>query len=279
MMRRFSTPLVLFVCLFLLAPHPGAQTPFRILVTNDDGIRAPGIVAVAQALTALGEVTVVAPSENQSAKGHALAIADPVYADKVQFPGGLTAFSLTATPATCVKLALGALLPQKPDLVVSGINRDQNLGMVAYISGTVAGAREAALQGIPAIAVSLLLGRTGELDYGPAAHYTLQIATAVKERGLEPGTFLNVNVPAGPAEAIKGIRVTTQSALAGTETFIEHARPPMGRRYFWNTYDGPHGGAEGDDVWAVYQGYVAVTPLRVGEFDRKTYEAWKGILK
>lgn len=279
MMRRLSTLLVLVACLFALAPEPGAQTPYRILVTNDDGIRAPGIIAMAQALATLGEVTVVAPSDNQSAKGHSLAISDPVYADKVQFPGGLAAVSLTATPATCVKLALGALLPQKPDLVVSGINRDQNLGMVTYISGTVAGAREAALHGIPAIAVSLLLGPGGEPDYGPSAQYTLKIASAVKDQGLEPGVFLNINVPPGPAEAIKGIRVTTQSALAGIETFIERARPPSGRRYFWNTYEGPHGGAEGDDVWAVNQGYVAVTPLRVGEFDRKTFEAWRGVLK
>jgi 5'/3'-nucleotidase SurE len=157
-----------------------AQTPFRILVTNDDGVRAPGILAVAQALTAVGEVTIIAPADNQSGKGHSISITDPVYADAVSLPGGLNALAATATPASCVKLALLALLKERPNLVVSGINRGYNLGMTAYISGTVGAAREAALHGIPAIASSLHVTSDWN-DCAAAAKFTTEVADMVKK--------------------------------------------------------------------------------------------------
>jgi 5'-nucleotidase len=257
------------------AAIPAAQAPerrYRVLVTNDDGVRAPGILALARALQALGDVTIVAPADNQSAKGHSLSITDPLYADRVTLDGDLHATSLTATPASCVKVALHALLAERPDLVVSGINRGTNNGMVAYVSGTVGAAREAALQGIPAIASSLHVA--GHPNYGPAAHYTLKIAEMVKARGLDRGAFLNVNVPSGPMEAIKGIRMTKQSPQMGTERF-EEQKTPGGRVYFWNVYQEPSGGDDDDDVAALEEGYVAVTPMRVGEFDERTYDRWK----
>ena len=274
-------PLLFFVLLAALygclaGPAIQAQAPYRILVTNDDGMRAPGILAIAQALRALGEVTVVAPAENQSSKSQSLSVTDPIYLDEVQIAEGVRAWSLAATPASCVKVALHALLPVKPDLVVSGINNGYNTGMVSYVSGTVGAAREAALEGIPAIASSL--AAAGHPDYAAAAEFTERVAQIVKTRGLERGVFLNVNVPAGSREAIKGIRLATQSAERGTDRFQEQ-QTPTGRRYFWSIHEDPRDTVEGTDVWATAQGYVAITPLRVGEFDRKTFDAWKDALK
>jgi 5'-nucleotidase len=251
-------------------PVAFAQTPYRILVTNDDGVRAPGLLALAQALKAVGEVTIVAPAENQSGKGHSLSITDPVYVDPVAL-SGFDALSATATPASCVKLALLALMKERPNLVVSGINRGANVGRVAYVSGTVGAAREAVLAGIPAIASSLdVTGGFG--DYSAAAKFTAEIAMAVKEKGLPAGVFLNVNVPAGVP---KGMRVATQSQLTGEEKWVEQ-KNPRGRRYFWNEYQEPkHDSDPASDVSAVAAGYVAVVPLRATEYDAGAAEIVK----
>jgi 5'-nucleotidase len=274
--------LLVFLPLFVVvsaSPAPRASQappqPYRILVTNDDGVRAPGILAVAQALQAIGEVTIVAPATNQSGKGHSITIEDPIYVDAVTLAGDLPATSVMGTPATSVKIALGALLTRKPDLVVSGINRGWNLGAVAYVSGTVGAAREAALAGIPAIAASLAVEET---NYGPAAQVVKQVAEMARKNGMERGVLLNVNIPPGAATAIKGIQLTRQSALTGTERFEEH-RSPRGRRYFWSVWNEPTGDVEGTDVWALERGYAAVTPLRATEFDAKTYEAWRGVIR
>jgi 5'-nucleotidase len=270
----FHVLATLLICALTLSV-PAAQTnhavPYRILITNDDGVRAPGILAVAKALTSVGDVTVVAPAENQSGKGHAISITDPIFADAVALPGDIQATALTATPASCVKVAVEALMPQKPNLVVSGINRGYNLAAVTYVSGTVGAAREAALMGIPAIAASL---SEEQPDYTTAAKIVAEIAGLVRKNGLEPGAFLNVNVPAGTGTAIKGIQLTRQSMQTGVERF-EEQRSPTGRRYFWSVWNEPTGDAEGTDVWAVEHGYVAVTPLHTGEFDPRTYEAWR----
>jgi 5'-nucleotidase len=258
-------------------PPPAAQSPappYRILITNDDGVHAPGILAVAQALRAIAEVTIVAPASNQSGKGHSITIDDPIYVDSVTLPGDLPATSVAGTPATSVKVALRALLNFKPDLVVSGINRGWNLGAVTYVSGTVGAAREAALTGIPAVAASL---SSSESNYAPAAQVVRQVVEMTRKTGLERGVFLNVNVPAGAAAAIKGIQLTRQSALTGLERF-EEQRSPNGRKYFWSVWNEPTGDVEGTDVWALEHGYAAVTPLRATEFDQHTYDAWKGAL-
>jgi 5'-nucleotidase len=251
-----------------------AQAPFRILVTNDDGVRAPGILALAQALAAIGEVTVVAPSENQSGKGHSLSITDPVYVDSVSLPGGLNALAATATPASCVKLALLALLKERPNLVVSGINRGYNLGMTAYVSGTVGAAREAALQGIPAIASSMHVTNAWN-DYTAAAKFTTQVAEMVKKDGLAPGVFINMNIPTGMP---KGMRVTTQSQLMGEEKWVEHTNP-RGRRYFWNDYRDSEKDVPGTDVALAAEGYVTVVTLKAGEYDAAASEKLKGTIK
>jgi 5'-nucleotidase len=272
--------LIAAACVMVVATTPAAQVsttsprPYRILITNDDGVRAPGILAVAQALKPLGEITIAAPSENQSGKGHSITIGDPIYVDQVTIGGGLPAYSIAATPATCVKVGIRVLMTAKPDLVVSGINRGYNLGMVTYVSGTIGAAREAALMGIPAIASSL---SDTESTYGPAAEIVRQVAEVVKKNGLEPGVFLNVNVPPGPATAIKGIQLTRQSGLSGDEHF-EEQKTPRGRRYFWSVWSEPTGDPEGTDVWAAEHGYAAVTPLHAGEFDQKAYDALRSRL-
>jgi 5'-nucleotidase len=271
--QLFPALLVLSCVLTLAARGPAAQEPahpYRILITNDDGVRAPGIAAVIQALRSVGEITVAAPAENQSGKGHSIATTEPIFVDEVSI-GDLRAFALQTTPATCVKVGVEALMREKPDLVVSGINRGYNLGTVAYVSGTVGAAREAALKGIPAIAASLAYEQT---DYGPAAEIVRQVVAMVRKNGLEPGSFLNVNVPPGTANAIKGIQLTRQSRLSGVERF-EEQKSPRGRRFFWSVWNEPTGDAEGTDVWAVEHGHAAVTPLRVGEFDPQTYEKWR----
>jgi 5'-nucleotidase len=244
--------------------------PYRILITNDDGIRAPGILAVVQALRGMGEITIAAPVGNQSGKGHSITTSDPIFVDEVLLDD-LKAFALETTPATCVKVAVEALMPHRPDLVVSGINRGHNLGAVAYVSGTVGAAREAALKGIPAVAASLAVEQT---DYKPAAGIVRQVVEMVRKNGLEPGSFLNVNIPAGTASAIKGIQLTRQSRQTGVERF-EEQRSPRGRRFFWSVWNEPRGDEEGTDVWAVEHGHAAVTPLRAGEFDSVTYEKWR----
>jgi len=255
-------------------PASAAQRPYRILVTNDDGVRAPGILAVAQALQSLGEVTIAAPAENQSGKGHSIITSDPIFVDQVTLTGGLRAFSIVATPASCVKVGVRALMTEKPDLVVSGINRGYNLGRVTYVSGTVGAAREAALMGIPAIASSLSVDET---NYAAAAEIVGRIAALVHQHGLDRGVLLNINVPPGPSTAIKGVRVTRQSAQTGEERF-EEQRSPTGRRMFWSIWKEPTGDVEGTDVWATEHGYAAVTPLRADEFDAKTFDAWQGRL-
>jgi len=242
--------------------------PYRILVTNDDGVDSPGLAALVEALAPLGEITIVAPYENQSGIGHALNLRDPIFPMRREV-AGRTATALTGTPATCVRVAIGNIMKDAPpDLVVSGVNRGLNFGRNAYISGTVAAAREAALQGIPAIAASL--DRARDQDYIAAAQVTAEVAAIVKEHGLPPTVFLNVNVP---ISATEGLKLTHQSLLAGTESF-EAQKNPYGRPYFWSFFEQPTAEAEpGSDIEAVRNGYVAVTPLQAHESAEEALEA------
>lgn len=244
-----------------------AQAPYRILLTNDDGVRAPGLAALAQALAPLGDITIVAPTENHSGTGHAITLSDPIYVERVEV-AGRQATGLSGTPATCVRLALGRLLETRPDIVVSGVNRGSNFGLNAYISGTVAAAREAAMQGVPAIASSLDIA--GHPNYGAAAAATAQVVAIVKQGGLPKGVFLNVNVPAG--SDLKGLKLARQSSQMGTERFDE-GHTPYGRRLFWSFFQQPTTAEPGSDVQAALDGYVAVTPLVASEFSEPAFNA------
>ncbi|NOT43047.1 MAG: 5'/3'-nucleotidase SurE [Acidobacteria bacterium] len=269
MLRRLLLLVSLFGGAWLLVPLEAQQpAPYRILLSNDDGVRAPGLAAVAEALQALGEVTIVAPSEGQSGKGHAIVTVEPIFRDDLVLPNGLSAIGLSATPATTVNVAIRNILPARPDLVVSGINRGYNLAFSAYLSGTVGAAREGAMHGVPAIAASLA-ERGAPGDYAAAAQEILVIARRVKASGLDPLTFLNVNVPARPEAGYRGIRVTSQAMLrGGTESFAE-TKHPSGRSIYWNQYQENADAPEGTDIWAVNNGYVSVTPMTIGEFDER----------
>ena len=267
---------VIAASLVLVGPKPAnvhAQAPYRILVTNDDGIRAPGLAALVRALKPLGEISVVAPSANHSGTGHAITLSDPIYVERVQVEG-LDATGLTATPASCVRVALAKLLESRPDVVVSGINRGSNFGLNSYISGTVAAAREAAMQGLPAVASALDI--SGDPNYGPAAAATAKVVEIVKQGGLPRGVFLNVNVPAGTA--LKGLRLARQSSRMGIERF-EESKTPYGRTVLWSFFVQPTTAEPGSDVQAALDGYVAVTPLAASEFSESAFDALKARIK
>ncbi|MDX1545719.1 MAG: 5'/3'-nucleotidase SurE [Rhodothermales bacterium] len=233
-----------------------------ILVSNDDGIDAPGIVALASVMSELGEVHVVAPATEQSAVGHAITVRDPVRAHPWQFevPGGhVRAHAVTGTPADCVKLAVNHLLPRRPDLVVSGINHGPNTAVNVIYSGTVSAATEATILGIDAVAFSLCAWQ--ERDFEAAARIARRIAATVLANGIPPGVLLNVNIPHRAFEAIKGIEVTRQARSRWEESFVERT-DPLDRPYYWlsgrfvNLDEGEH-----TDLQAVEDGFVSVTPI------------------
>jgi len=226
----------------------------RILVTNDDGYRSEGIHALARALRAVGEVTIVAPTTEASAIGHALTLRHPLRLDRIED----RVFAVEGTPTDCVNVAVTHVFKALPDFVVSGINKGWNLGDDITYSGTVAGALEGALLGIPAIAVSLRQTR-GDYDFGYAARAAATLAEAMLRRPLPPRTFLNINVPKGQPQ---GYRVTVQ-AKRNHVTSVSERHDPKGRPYYWieegqNEWE-PH---DRSDYQAVRDGYISVTPLQ-----------------
>lgn len=236
------------------APPP-AERPLAILVTNDDGIEAPGIAAVVEALRPLGTVTVAAPHVNRSGASHGVTSDRPIVVQE-SVREGLRWYAVDALPATCVRLALEELLEAKPDIVVSGINKGENLGTVTFYSATVGAAREAAFLDIPAVAVNLAAPAHG--GFRTAAEVTAAIVRALGRDGLAPATFLNVNVPPLPKERLKGLRITRQDTRAPIEFFKKAERPDGGTEYLpgWKHLE-PAG--EGTDIWAVRNGYVSVS--------------------
>jgi 5'-nucleotidase len=230
----------------------------RILLANDDGVRSPGLRAAYEALSELGEVTVVAPAEQRSGASHALTLETPLRADPLK---DLPGFMVSGTPVDCVKLALSELLDAPPDLVVSGINRGTNGGILVHYSGTVAAAKEATLLGLTALAVSLCEYKNP--DYRASAKVTRLVAERLLEAPLAKGLLLNVNVPSGPYEDLKGIRWCRQS-LAPLPDIYERREDPRRRPYYWLGGTGPFEGQEpSDDLSAVAEGYVSVTPLKI----------------
>lgn len=264
-MKTARVLLVLLMAAVLLAPVAAQQAPrpYRILVTNDDGVRAPGLSALAQILQAIGDVTIVAPEANQTGRSQSLNTLEPIFRNDVTLPNGMRAIGLTATPATTVQVAIKNIMTPRPDLVVSGINNGYNTGFSAYLSGTVGAARQAAMEGIPAIAASM--GGPAPFDYVAAAEEVLGAARRIKQYGLPPLTYVNVNVPPPPAGGYKGYQITTAAAVrAGEETFAE-MKHPTGRTLYWSTYKEGATAPQGTDIWAVTNGFVSVSPLRIGE--------------
>jgi 5'-nucleotidase len=282
-MPRVAIIIALLLASCALAPARAQQRPdpppYSILISNDDGVRAPGIAAVSQILQVIGTVIIVAPAENQSGKGHSIVTSEPVVREDLTLPNGLKAIGLMATPASTVNIAIRNILMPKPDLVVSGINRGYNLGFSGYLSGTLGAAREGAMHGVPAIAASLAEAGSPR-DYVYAAEEVLGVARRIKQYGLPPNTFLNVNIPAVPPGGYKGYMITTQALQrGGDERFEEMKHPGSGRTIYWNVYKEGGTAPEGTDIWAVSNGYVSVTPMKLGENDPSQIDALKAIFK
>lgn len=230
----------------------------NILITNDDGIHAPGITSLAAALTAVGEVAVVAPDRERSASSHALTLHHPLRAVKIA-PGR---FAVDGTPTDCVNLGIHSLLDFHPDLVVSGINRGANIGDDVTYSGTVAAALEATLMGIPAFAVSLVC-LDDDADYAGAAAFAARLARQIGTHGLPRDTFLNVNVPAVSADLLKPPLITVQGKRRYEGTIVDSV-DPRGRSYYWiGTADLDFLDIEGSDYAALCRGHISVTPLHL----------------
>lgn len=227
----------------------------NILLTNDDGIHAPGLRALIPALQELGTVTVVAPSTERSASAQSLTLRQPIYCDQI----GEREYSIEGTPADAVILAFHSLLPAKPDLVVSGINRGGNMGENIYYSGTVGAAMEGAINGVPAIAASLAC-RPKSCDFSAAAEFIRVLAPLVLQQGLPKGVMLNVNVPQ-PSKG--GVRVARQSSKI-TRNLLTPGQDPRGRKYFWLHEQQLVDGIEPDtDMAAIRDGAISITPLQL----------------
>jgi 5'-nucleotidase len=284
-MQRLRIVLAVLTAVALLAPASAQQLrqppPYRILVSNDDGVQAPGLAALAQIMQAIGDVSIVAPSRNYSGAGHSIASRDDaIIRDDLTLPNGLRAIGLSTTPASTMNVAIRNIMQPLPDLVVTGINRGYNLGYSGYVSGTVGGARQAVMLGVPAIAASMAAaGVPRDLPY--AVEEVLGVARRVKMYGLPPRTLLNVSIPEMPAGGYKGYMVTRQATQhGGEEGFQETKHPVTERTIYWNVFkESTSGAAQGTDIWAVANGYVSVTPLKVGETDEGQIESLNGWFK
>jgi 5'-nucleotidase len=238
----------------------------NILVTNDDGVQAPGIYALARALDGLGEVTVVAPERNWSAAGHPKTMHKPLRIKQLPWPDGRPAYACSGAPSDCVALALMGAVEGPFDLVVSGINSDFNLGSDVIHSGTVAGAMEAIITGVPAIAISMGRRPAGssveaEAALAQAAVIAVEVAEKVLVHGLPKLTMLNVNVPWHSIAEYQGIEVTRLGRRVYRDKLITRD-DPWGRPYHWIGGEIPTGVPdEGTDIGAVERGFVSVSPL------------------
>ena len=238
----------------------------RFLITNDDGFGAPGLVALAGRIRELGEVWVVAPKLEASASGHAVNLVSPLWVEQQ----GPREFTVTGTPTDCVFLALGEILPEPPDLILSGINRGGNLAVDVTYSGTVGAAMEGAIRGFPAMAVSRNSFEAG--DYSPAADIAAHLAEQLLEHGLPDGVFLNVNVPPLPADEIHGVK----AAPLGHRRYpgdIDRRDDPRGRPYWWIA-GSKFRDAEipGTDCIEAVGGWATVTPIGVDWTHRRALE-------
>ncbi len=234
-----------------------------ILITNDDGITAPGIRALISVMNEIGDVLVVAPDSPQSAKGHAITISETLYCDKITIDADAPQeeYSCSGTPVDCVKMATHEILKRKPDLCVSGVNHGSNAAINVIYSGTMSAAVEAGIEGIPAIGFSLL-DYSMQANFEPCKKYIKEIVEQVLANGLQKGVVLNVNIPKLEASEIKGVKICRQANAHWEEEFDKRVSP-MGREYYWLTgkFVNEDKG-EDTDEWALSQGYVSVVPTQ-----------------
>ena len=232
-----------------------------ILISNDDGIYAPGIYALWEAMSEIGKTTVVAPNTEKSAVGHAITIYDPIRIEKVIRSNGFEGYAVNGTPADSVKIAVQAIMKKKPDLIISGINAGANVGQSLLYSGTISAASEGTLLGIPSIAISLDVLR--DMDFSTSKVVATKIASMVMKNGLPKDTLLNVNVPKDIEGGINGYQVTRQGAIYFKDNF-DRREDPRGRIYYWMS--GEVKDTDNDlrsDGVAIKKGYVSITPLQL----------------
>ncbi len=246
-----------------------AKKNYLILVSNDDGIDAPGIAALVKELKKIGNIVVVAPDKQQSAVGHAITMNYPLRVKEYYKNGKVFGYAVQGTPADCVKIAVRALLKKTPDIVVSGINHGSNTAISVIYSGTVSAATEGTVLGIPSIAVSLTTYKPAP-DFSYAAQFARKLSLMVLRKGLPKGTLLNVNVPAVPKNKIKGVMVTQQGKAVWNDTF-DHRRDPGGVDYYWLTGELENIDKElYYDEAAIRNHYVSVTPIHYDLTDYNT---------
>lgn len=252
-----------------------ANTKPLILITNDDGITAPGIRALIEVMNELGDVCVVAPNSPQSGMGHAITINDTLYCDKVVIDKDAPQdeYSCSGTPADCVKLAVNEIIHRKPDLCVSGINHGSNSSINVIYSGTMSAAVEAGTQGIPSIGFSLL-NYSLDANFEPVKKFVKTIAEKALIHGMPKGVILNVNFPDLLETQIKGIKVCRQADAHWVEKFDKRTNP-LGREYYWLSGEFVNEDkGEDTDEWALQNGYVSVVPV---QFDLTAHHAIKDI--
>lgn len=237
----------------------------HILVTNDDGIQAPGLLALALALQPLGKITIVAPDHNWSASGHVKTLHRPLRVKQVTLCDNTAAYACDGAPSDCVSLVMLGLLPEPVDFVVSGINPNANLGHDITYSGTVTAAMEACIWGVPAVAVSLdtPVDLEGPIDYTGAAWVGSKVVEAAIKHGLDKELILNVNVPYRPVEQLDAFHITRQGLRIYQDALLKR-EDPRGQPYYWIGGDAPTGVHEpGTDIGDLAEGYVTITPIQL----------------
>ena len=245
----------------------------KVLLTNDDGIHAQGLWALYNHIVDAHHVTVVAPDRERSAIGHAITLNRPLRANRVSLNGGYSGYSVNGTPADCIKLAIAEILPERPDVVVAGINPGANVGANLNYSGTVAAAKEAALGGVIGIAASIEGPKTDYCD--DAALFVAQLCGTVHAQGLPFGTFLNVNIPNRPLKEIAGVRISRQSVELLSE-YVEKRVDPRNRTYYWQGRDMQLFGDDPEiDGAALGQNFISITPVKCDMTDYSMLEDLK----
>lgn len=240
----------------------------NILLTNDDGYDAPGILALFEALKSGHNVTLIAPDREKSAVGHGITLNEPLRIQPVRTKTEDKVYAISGTPADCIKLGLFEICGTRPDLVISGINPGSNTGVNINYSGTVAAAREAAFNGITSLAVSIYRSKK-RLDFNGIAKIAVEVAERIPECKLPLGTFLNMNAPSIPVDQIKGIRITRQASDNISRNFNKKTDPRQ-KHYYWYSHVDGFESEEGTDVTALSEQYISITPIRCDMTDYET---------
>ncbi len=239
----------------------------RILITNDDGINAQGIIKLSEKLNEIAEVTVIAPDRERSATGHAITMHTPLRIEKVAYKNNIEAWWTNGTPSDCVKIGIESIMKKKPDLIVSGINNGPNLGTDVIYSGTVSAAIEGAIHNIPSIAISIA-GIKRSINYEGAIYYSCRLIQKIFKNKIEDNTILNINVPSLPHNEIKGLKITELGIRRYTDKYIKR-QDPFGRSYYWLSGELIElENKNQSDIKAIEDNMISLTPLH---FDLTAY--------